>query len=78
MLRRCSGGTLSTGRNSLGDTTANWLQDNTSASTNNQWGGPLSEGGLMALADGAVIMFPYSVPLTNFLKPDDGNPVTLP
>jgi hypothetical protein len=71
------GGSLATGRNTLGNTAATWLQDGT-ATTANQWGSPMPEGGLMAMADGAVRIFPYATPLTNFLLPDDGNPVELP
>ena len=71
------GGSLATGRNTHGDTAATWLQDGT-AVTSNQWGSPMPEGGLMAMADGAVRLFPYATPLTNFLLPDDGNPVELP
>lgn len=67
-----AGGTLGTARNS-----ATFLKDTTTGSSN-QWGGPLSEGGLMAMADGTVLLFPYSTPLTNFLRTDDGQSVTLP
>jgi hypothetical protein len=67
------GGTLATARNGLGDTTATWLQDGT-ATTLNQWGSPMTEGGLMAMADASVRTIPYSVPLTAFLQPADGIP----
>ena len=46
--------------------------------TATQWGSPMAEGGLMAMADATVRLFPYSLPLTNFLLPNDGNAVTLP
>lgn len=72
-----SGGTLGTSRNSLGDSSGNWLMDG-AASTANQWGSPMSNGGLMAMADGTVRLFPYTSPLSNFLKPNDGNAVVLP
>jgi len=72
-----AGGTLGTARNSQGDTGATWLQDGP-ATTSNQWGSPLFEGGLMATADGSVHLFPYSTPLTNFLNPDDGIEVIVP
>lgn len=72
-----SGGTLSTGRNGLGDTASTWLKDGT-ASTANQWGSPLTAGALMALADGSVRLFPYSTPLATFLQPADGGLVPLP
>ena len=32
----------------------------------------------MAMCDGTVRIFPYATALTNFLLPDDGNPVELP
>jgi len=67
-----SGGTLGTARNGT-----TFLQDSATASSN-QWGSPMSEGGLMALADGSVRLFPYSTPLNNFLRGNDGNPVDLP
>jgi hypothetical protein len=70
-------GTLGTSRNTLGNSSATWLQDGTTA-TSNQWGAPMAEGGLMAMCDGSVHLFPYSVSLANFLTPDDGNPVNLP
>jgi hypothetical protein len=71
------GGSLATGRNSLGNNAANWLPDGTTT-TANQWGSPMPEGGLMAMCDGTVRIFPYATPLTDFLLPDDGNPVELP
>jgi prepilin-type N-terminal cleavage/methylation domain-containing protein len=70
-------GTLGTSRNSLGNTSATWLQDGTAA-TSTQWGSPMAEGGLMAMCDGSVHLFLYTVSLANFLTPDDGNPVSLP
>jgi hypothetical protein len=54
-------GSLATGRTGLGNTAADWLQDGT-AMTANQWGSPMPEGGLMAMCDGAVRIFPYSTP----------------
>lgn len=72
-----SGGTLGTGRSSLGNTAATWLQDGTAA-TSNQWGSPLASGGLMAMADGSVHLFPYATSLQTFLKPNDGNPIPVP
>ena len=71
------GGSLATGRNTLGDNATDWLKDGT-AVTSNQWGSPMYEGGLMAMCDGTVRIFTYSTPLTNFLLPDDGNEVELP
>lgn len=73
-----AGGTLATARNSQGNSAKTFLQDNTATGTSNQWGSPMTEGGLMAMADGSVRLFPYSTPLTNFLQPDDGVPVTPP
>jgi len=72
-----AGGTGSTARSSLGNTAANWLRDGT-ATTSNQWGSPMSEGGLIAMADGTVRVFPYGGSLANFLTPDDGATVNLP
>jgi prepilin-type N-terminal cleavage/methylation domain-containing protein len=71
------GGSLATGRNTLGQSAIDWLQDG-AAVTSNQWGSPMYEGGLMAMCDGAVRIFLYATPLTDFLLPDDGNPVELP
>jgi len=73
-----TGGALGLARSGLGDTATTWLQDSTSAGTSNQWGSPIAAGGLMAMGDGSVKLFPYSTPLTNFLRADDGNPVNLP
>ncbi len=70
-----SGGSLATAR--TGNTSAAWLRDGT-ASTSNQWGSPIPNGGLMAMGDGTVRLFPYSTPLANFLTADDGNAVELP
>ena len=50
------GGSLATGRNTLGDNATDWLQDGT-AVTSNQWGSPMPEGGLMAMCDGTVRIF---------------------
>ena len=72
-----SGGNVSTGRSSLGNSTANWLKDGT-ASTSNQWGSPMSEGGLMAMADGTVRIFSYQTSLANFLTPADNAAGQLP
>jgi hypothetical protein len=38
----------------------------------------MHEGGLMAMADGSVRIFPYGAPLRQFLTPDDGAVVTTP
>jgi hypothetical protein len=70
-------GTLGTARNSLGNTALTWLQDGTNTASN-QWGSPLPNGGLMAMADGSVRLIPYTVPLTNLLRIDDGQVVNLP
>jgi prepilin-type N-terminal cleavage/methylation domain-containing protein len=70
-------GTLGTARNSLGNTSGTWLQDGTAA-TSNQWGSPLPNGGLMALCDGSVHLFPYTTSLQSFLLPDDGVAATPP
>jgi prepilin-type N-terminal cleavage/methylation domain-containing protein len=72
-----AGGTLSTARNGLGDSAATFLPDDTPA-TSNQWGSPMAEGALMALADGSVHMFRYSTNLTPFLLPTDGAQVDVP
>lgn len=72
-----TGGTLSTGRNSLGNTTATWLRDGT-LTTSSQWGSPMAEGGLMAMGDGTVRSFPYSTSLESFLRAEDGTAVSLP
>lgn len=66
------GGFPSTARSGDGSTSATWLQDSVTT-TSNQWGSPFHEGAPMALADGSVRFFPYSVPLTPFLNPRDGN-----
>ncbi len=71
------GGQNGTSRNGLGDTAATWLMDGT-ATALNQWGSPMTEGGLMAMGDGTIRVFPYQVPLTNYLKPDDNIAVDLP
>jgi prepilin-type N-terminal cleavage/methylation domain-containing protein len=43
------------------------------------WGGPFEQGGLMAMCDGTVRMFPYSINnLADFLTPTGGEVVTLP
>jgi len=68
------GGTVGTSRNGLGDSGTTWLKDG-SAIALNQWGSPMDDGGLMAMADGSVRMIRYNVPLTNYLKPDDGGNV---
>ena len=72
-----AGGNASTGRSSLGNSAATWLPDG-AATTANQWGSPMSDGGLMAMGDGTVVMFPYQTSLADFLTPDDGRAVTLP
>jgi len=72
-----TGGTLGTARNSQGNNASTFLRDGTTVATN-QWGSPLSEGALMAMGDGSVRLFPYTVQLTNFLLPDDGNSVSVP
>jgi prepilin-type N-terminal cleavage/methylation domain-containing protein len=71
-----NGGQLATARSGLGDPTT-WLPDGANA-TSNQWGSPLSQGGLMAMADGTVRLFPYATNLQNFLLPDDGAATILP
>jgi hypothetical protein len=38
----------------------------------------MSQGGLMAMADGTVRIFPYSTNLETFLRPTDGAASTLP
>jgi hypothetical protein len=70
-------GTDGTSRASLGNTAATWLMDGTATAVN-QWGSPMAEGGLMAMADGSVHLFPYSTSLQYFLTPNDGVAVTLP
>jgi prepilin-type N-terminal cleavage/methylation domain-containing protein len=72
-----TGGTLGTARNSFGDTASNFLQDGANASSN-QWGSPMAEGALFAMADGSVRLVTYGVPLTNALLPDDGIVTNLP
>jgi len=67
-----AGGTLGTARNGT-----TFLKDSTTVSSN-QWGSPLSEGGLMAMADGSVKLFPYTTPLIDFLKANDGVSVSPP
>jgi prepilin-type N-terminal cleavage/methylation domain-containing protein len=71
------GGTLATARNGLGDTATTWLKDGT-ATASNQWGSPMIEGGLIALADGSVRLIPYTIPLTTLVRPNDGVTVDLP
>jgi prepilin-type N-terminal cleavage/methylation domain-containing protein len=70
-------GSNGTSRASLGNSSTTWLQDGT-VSGINQWGSPMSEGGLMAMADGTVRLFPYTTSLQSFLTPNDGAAVTLP
>jgi prepilin-type N-terminal cleavage/methylation domain-containing protein len=65
------GGTLGTSRSSNGGTAATWLRDGP-ASSSNQWGSPMSEGGLMAMADGTVHVVPFTTPLTSYLNPNSG------
>ncbi len=71
-----AGGQLATARNGLGDTNT-WMRDGTLATTS-QWGSPMPDGGLMAMADGTVRTFSYGVNLQNFLLPIDNNSVNLP
>jgi prepilin-type N-terminal cleavage/methylation domain-containing protein len=71
------GGANGTSRNGRGDTAATWMRDGTPIALN-QWGSPMSDGGLMALGDGTVRVVPYQTPLTNLLGPDDGISVDLP
>ena len=71
------GGTLSTARQSLGVSGSSWYKDGTN-STSTQWGSPMSEGGLMAMADGGVRLFPYRTSLQSYLQPSDGATVELP
>ena len=70
-------GTDATSRASLGNTAATWLMDGTATAVN-QWGSPMTEGGLMAMADGSVHIFPYSTSLQYFLTPNDGVDVQVP
>jgi hypothetical protein len=43
------------------------------------WGGPFSQGGLMAMGDGTVRMFPYSTQnFSSFLTPTGGEVVIIP
>jgi prepilin-type N-terminal cleavage/methylation domain-containing protein len=72
-----TGGSLGTARNSLGNSPLTWLRDGP-ATASNQWGSPLVEGGLMALADGSVRLVPYSTPLTDLLMPDEMGPGLVP
>jgi hypothetical protein len=71
-----NGGVLANARPGVGDALT-WLRDG-AAITNNQWGSPMPDGGLMAMADGTVRIFPYGMNLQNFLTPTDGIAVTLP
>jgi hypothetical protein len=58
---------------------ANFGRDPAGASTPNTWGGPFSQGGLMAMGDGTVRMFPYSMQnLGAFLTPSNGEAALLP
>jgi prepilin-type N-terminal cleavage/methylation domain-containing protein len=66
------GGYLATGRSSR-----TFVRDGTTT-TVDQWGSPLAEGGLMAMADGTVRLFPYTTALGSLLPPDDGATVELP
>ena len=66
-----SPGSLGTSRSSNGSTPATWLQDGPAASSN-QWGSPMPEGGLMAMADGSVHMITYSTSLAQYLIPNSG------
>ena len=71
------GGTLATTTSTLGNTNTTWLQDGATATTT-QWGSPMAEGGLMAMADGSVHFLPYSTSLALFLQPADGAAVPWP
>lgn len=71
------GGTPATARAGDGSAATTWLQDGTVTAID-QWGSAMAEGGLMAMADGSVRLFPYSVPLTKFLNPKDGVNPPLP
>jgi len=72
-----AGGTLSSARNSPADSATNFLQDSDIA-TSNQWGSPMPQGMLVAMADGSVRMVGYRAVLTPFLLPTDGSQGTLP
>jgi prepilin-type N-terminal cleavage/methylation domain-containing protein len=71
------GGTAGTSRNGLGANSSSFRQDGTVV-TASQWGSPMSEGALFAMADGSVQLIPYTTDLTDLLYPNDGNAVTLP
>ena len=47
----------------------------------NCWGSPMAQGALFVMCDGSVRLFPYTVNsgnLVRFMRPNDGNPVTIP
>jgi prepilin-type N-terminal cleavage/methylation domain-containing protein len=71
------GGTWATTRSGTGSSATTWLRDGT-ATTSNQWGSPMSNGALMAMADGSVHLIPYTISLQFLLTPNDGNVVTVP
>jgi prepilin-type N-terminal cleavage/methylation domain-containing protein len=83
----CRGGNITTGTTAA----TNFQRDITlgaTVPTINSWGGPFAQGGLMAMIDGTVRMFPYSYSgpagvgnsayLGSFLTPTGGETVTLP
>ncbi len=52
------------------------MRDSATNPTIGSWGGPFPQGGLMAMCDGTVRMFPYSMPnFSAFLTPDGGDAV---
>ncbi len=54
-------------------------RDSDQAPTSFSWGGPFAQGGLMAMGDATVRMFPYGINnLSAFLTPTGGEAVQLP
>jgi len=74
------GGYSGTGRGVAADGGTTHAQD-TTASTTWTWGGPFSQGALMAIGDGTVRLFPYQgLPsaLIGYLTPASGDAAVLP
>jgi hypothetical protein len=54
-------------------------RDSNVAPTVGSWGGPFSQGALIAMADGSVHVFPYDTPsFSSFLTPRGGEVVLFP
>ena len=75
--------TAATGAGPLSTTAATvgitFLRDATTPVSNlGAWGGPFPQGGMMAMGDATVRMFPYNTFLGPFLTPTGNETVTIP